>query len=393
MPLKKENDDRFRILFENASDAIFIIDLKTGEIESANKEVQELIGQPISMVLGKSVKILGEIAKIFKKEGLHEGVQILRRDGSKRIVTCSVRKIIHDSHSWSFLILRDTTQKQLIERELITKHAALKNAYLELEKKTAELESMQRSLVQAGKMTALGRLAAGVAHELNQPLTAISGFAQELEAVYKDKKIDDDYVGEIISAADKMSRIIGQLRVFGRKADEGNTQVELKVVVNDVLSLLRAQLKNRGIKVTAEIPDGLPKVFCNPFQLEQVVINLITNARDAIQEANNNKGKIKIKVFEEKKKEQVVIEVTDNGTGIPESAVNNIFDPFYTTKEVGKGMGLGLSIVYGILDKVNGTIVASNSPGSGANLKVILPIDFRKTDGPNPFKTSEKEAA
>jgi PAS domain S-box-containing protein len=383
--LKSRSDDRFKILFEVANDALFIIDQPEGVVESANRGAQEIMGLSQNQIVGKSIEDLGIEKGVLDKEGFHEGVRLIVPDGSTRYVDVGVRKIIHKHHRWVFLFIRDTTEKRLLERELITKHAALKSAYIELERKTAELESMQESLVQAGKLSALGRLAAGVAHELNQPLTAISGFAEELkheldECGFEDK---NGFLKDIIHSSTRMSKIIQQLRVFGRKGQEGYTNVNLEELLDGVLSLLRAQLNSHGISLETKVEKDIPKVYCDPFQLEQVLINLVSNAKDAIIQSKNHHGKILIDISLGKKPEdfgRVLISVCDNGIGIPEDFAKNIFDPFFTTKEVGKGMGLGLSICYGILEKVNGTIVAAPREEGGTKFQVNMPIDFRENE-------------
>jgi C4-dicarboxylate-specific signal transduction histidine kinase len=239
---------------------------------------------------------------------------------------------------------------------------------------------MQETLVQSGKLAALGELAAGIAHELNQPLTAVKGFAQEAQAsvkVLEPASPVHSYLHEIVQGADKMERIIAHLRNFTRKSTEDFRMADIHTVIEESLLMLDKQFRNRGIVVMRDFGKDLPQLYCNPFQLEQVFINLATNARDAIEAKRTGSGVIQIKTRQ--LNDQVVeVEYSDDGMGIPEAAKGKIFNPFFTTKEVGKGMGLGLSISYGILSKINASILVESNIGKGTKFTIKLPVDYRK---------------
>ena len=270
-----------------------------------------------------------------------------------------------------------------MERELITKHSELRNAFVDLEKVNSELKATQETLVQAGKMAALGELAAGIAHELNQPLMGIRGYAQEMQHILGSAlagSASENEVklamAEIISSADKMSKIISHLRTFTRKTTEDFQMVDVTLPIDDALKLVSRQLASRGIEVVRDFGVDVPKVYANPLQLEQVFINLTTNARDAIESRGLGQGKISIRT--RKRGNFAEIEFQDDGIGMSEKTKAKAFNPFFTTKEVGQGMGLGLSLSYGMISKIHGSFRVESSEGRGTMFTIQIPEDFRE---------------
>ena len=275
--------------------------------------------------------------------------------------------------------------------------------------------------MQASKLMALGELAAGMSHELNQPLTGIRGFAQEALDVIKtsqkpSKKHVSELLAEVVVNSDKMAGLLSQLRAFARKEKNagsagGNLKLEAVPVsqsFHSVLSLLKRQLETRNIKITWNGLDAGAEnlaVLAQAHPVEQILINLITNSRDAIgdRQKSNPKavGLIHVDVTHDSK--WVDISVSDNGPGIPESIRANIFDPFFSTKETGQGMGLGLSISYGIAHRFGGELALDRSGPMGTTFRLRLPyIDARDSgsspsgssdSGSSPSGSSHKEAA
>ncbi|MBI3555732.1 MAG: PAS domain S-box protein [Deltaproteobacteria bacterium] len=385
--------DNFEVLFENANDAIIVIDLNHGEITAANNAALELTGYLREELLHKSAEMLFPVhdaAPVFSQplswahvenNGLFEDIVLKAKDGYPRFVSLSARTSRLNDSRVSMCIIRDIAEKKNMERDLITKHTELRNAFVSLEKANAELKSMQETLVQSGKLAALGELAAGIAHELNQPLTVVKGFAQEAIAATDATAPNSEHLNycltEVVQGADKMERIISHLRNFTRKSTEDFKWVDVNAVIDESLVMLDKQLRSRGIRVEKHYGTGLPEVYCNPFQLEQVFINLTTNARDAIEAKRENSGLIEIHTQSEGGK-LVEIRFSDNGVGIAETSKGKIFNPFFTTKEVGKGMGLGLSISYGILNRINASILVESAVGRGTLFTIKLPVDYRK---------------
>ncbi len=229
-----------------------------------------------------------------------------------------------------------------------------------------ELRRTQEQLLQSEKMSAVGQLIAGVAHELNNPLTAILGYAQLLEGAGLDRQAAD-YVRKLFKQAQRTHRVVENLLSFSRQRKPQKQEVDLRKVLEDSLTLREYDLKLNSVAVECEIPGDVPAVVGDPHQLEQVFLNIINNALDAMVE-NSGSGVLKVRVCQ--KDAYVCVEFEDSGPGIKDPS--RIFDPFYTTKSVGKGTGLGLSICYGIVQEHGGEIVARNRDEGGATIEVRL---------------------
>jgi two-component system NtrC family sensor kinase len=229
-----------------------------------------------------------------------------------------------------------------------------------------DLRRTQEQLLQSEKMSAVGQLIAGVAHELNNPLTAILGYAQLLEGAGLDPR-SDDYVRKLFKQAQRTHRVVQNLLSFARQRKPQKQEVDLRKVLEESLTLREYDLRVNNVTVEREIPDDVPSVIGDPHQLEQVFLNIINNALDAMVESTGS-GSLKVRMF--KKDNSVCVEFDDSGPGIKDP--NRIFDPFYTTKQVGKGTGLGLSICYGIVKEHGGEIVARNRAEGGATIAVRL---------------------
>ena len=231
-----------------------------------------------------------------------------------------------------------------------------------------DLRKTQEQLLQSEKMSAVGQLIAGVAHELNNPLTAILGYAQLLESEGLEER-SQDYVRKLFKQAQRTHRVVQNLLSFARQRKSEKEDVDIRRVIEETLTLREYDFKVSNIKIEREIDAAVPHADADPHQLEQVFLNIINNALDAIVE-NGPGGTLKVKIYGKDK--FVCTEFHDSGPGIQDPT--KIFDPFYTTKSVGKGTGLGLSICYGIVKEHGGDIVARNHPEGGAVLEVRLPV-------------------
>ncbi len=230
-----------------------------------------------------------------------------------------------------------------------------------------DLRRTQEQLLQSEKMSAVGQLISGVAHELNNPLTAILGYAQLLEG----EPLDDrcrDYVQKLFKQAQRTQRVVQNLLSFARQRKPQKGQVDLRRVLEDMLALRDYDLKLNNIAVEREVQPNLPTVTADAHQLEQVFLNIINNAVDAILEKGRT-GLVKVRIYTQDG--HVCTEFQDSGPGIKEPS--RVFDPFYTTKDVGKGTGLGLSICYGIIKEHGGDVLAMNAADGGALFRVLLP--------------------
>lgn len=230
-----------------------------------------------------------------------------------------------------------------------------------------DLRKTQEQLLQSEKMSAVGQLIAGVAHELNNPLTAILGYAQLLETEGLNARAQD-FVGKLFKQAQRTHRVVQNLLSFARQRKPQRDEVDIRKVLDETLALRDYDLKINNIKVEKNLPTDPATVVADPHQIEQVFLNIINNAVDAIMETGRN-GTLKIRVSTQSG--HVCTQFSDDGAGIKDA--KRIFDPFYTTKSIGKGTGLGLSICYGIVKEHGGDITANNNPEGGATIEVKLP--------------------
>jgi two-component system NtrC family sensor kinase len=229
-----------------------------------------------------------------------------------------------------------------------------------------DLRRTQEQLLQSEKMSAVGQLISGVAHELNNPLTAILGYAQLLEGSGLEAR-SADYVRKLFKQAQRTHRVVQNLLSFARQRKPQKQEVDLRKVLEESITLREYDLKVNNVTLERELPEEIPSVIGDPHQLEQVFLNIINNALDAMVEGSGS-GVLKVRVS--RKDSYVCVEFDDSGPGIKDP--NRIFDPFYTTKSVGKGTGLGLSICYGIVKEHGGEIVARNRDEGGATIEVRL---------------------
>jgi two-component system, NtrC family, C4-dicarboxylate transport sensor histidine kinase DctB len=262
-----------------------------------------------------------------------------------------------------------------LEAQVATRTGELSRANLQLQSEIAErsaaeakLRAVQAELVQAGKLKALGELSAGISHELNQPLTAIRSLAENAGA-FLDRGAPDkagENLGRIAQLAERMGRIIRNLRAFARKEGEPAADVDLSAVIADALALVEGRLAAQRATLDWTPPPAPVIVRGGRVRLQQVIVNLVTNALDAMEDQADPRIVLSLQA----EGDLVRLRVRDTGPGL--AAPGQVFDPFYTTKPVGKGLGLGLSISYGIVQSFGGRIAGANHPEGGAEFTVEL---------------------
>jgi two-component system NtrC family sensor kinase len=239
----------------------------------------------------------------------------------------------------------------------------------ELEKTVDTLRTTQNQLIQREKLSAVGEFVAGVAHELNNPLTSLIGFAELLKASGIDPK-HATHVNFIFKSAHRCHKIVQSLLSFARQHPPERKLVNVGELLDSVLEFLAYELRTSNIEVQTRYDSTLPRIIGDSHQLQQVVLNILNNARQAIQSHKPN-GQIRIKA--ERAAHLIRITISDNGPGISTENLSKIFDPFFTTKAVGQGTGLGLSLCYGIIKEHGGSINVTSEPGLGANFVIELP--------------------
>ena len=313
--------------------------------------------------LGDQRKAMLHILVDYEKDRSGLARQTERLDSSRR----ALLHILQDSHR-SNLRLADS------RKAMIHIMGDLRETTAEMQRREQELRDKQEQLVQAGKLATLGELTTGVAHELNNPLNNTGLFVGnaidliELGAADKGQIVRE--LRQAMQQVSKATQIISHLRTFGRAAPVSREPISLRPVIERALSLVQEQLRLHEIEVTLDLGPQEPVVVGNPIQLEQVFINLLANARDAVVDSPRKAIRISASVGSA----AVEIAFVDTGHGIPSGLERRIFDPFFTTKEVGKGTGLGLSITYGIVKEHGGTISVVSTPGEGATFLIHLPL-------------------
>jgi len=248
--------------------------------------------------------------------------------------------------------------------------ANLQSSHAELEKTVETLKATQAQLIQSEKLSAVGQFVAGVAHELNNPLTSVIGFSDLLSQTETNEKIRP-HLELIAKSAHRCHKIVQSLLSFARQTAPERRLVQLGAVVDDVLEIMAYDLRTSNVKIVREFAEGLPPIMGDPHQLQQVFVNILGNARQALEPFRRD-GQIVIRA--RVAEGMVRLEFQDNGPGIRPENLSRIFDPFFTTKPVGKGTGLGLSLSYGLIQEHGGKIRVESKPGDGATFIIELPI-------------------
>jgi len=358
----KASEEKYRSLFDNDPNPIFVFDRSTFRIIDANSRATEKYGYSKGELLQMSFRDLGD----------PEDAEKIR---SSVVEACiSLPKVRHRKKDGSIMHvdIHSCPRVHLGEDVIIANIADISHSI-----------QAEAQLIQASKMATLGEMSAGVAHELNQPLNAIRIGSDLLrKMVDRGMILEPDLTGrvsrEIGSQVERAANIINHLREFGRKSEPDELEkVFINKPIKDVFTVLGQQLALKQIKVNLDLDESLPPVYGVSNRLEQVFINLVMNARDAIEEMlekpsqKEREGILTIRTYQEKGR--VVAVVRDNGIGMSERVKEKIFEPFFTTKDVGRGTGLGLSISYGIVQDYEGTIEVESMPGSGTIFRITFP--------------------
>jgi two-component system NtrC family sensor kinase len=257
------------------------------------------------------------------------------------------------------------------------------------ERKTLDDESRElfQQLLQAEKMAALGQTISGIAHELNNPLATILSWAERLEV----RDLDESSrrgVDAIVAEAERAARIVRNLVTFARTRHSTRALIDINHVIRDTLAMRAYELRVSNISLIEALAEGLPHVLADAHQIQQVLLNVIINAEGAMLSANG-RGSLVVRSWHDKDQEAVCVEINDDGPGVPEEETHKIFDPFYTTKEVGAGTGLGLTVAYAIVHEHGGRIRVESAE-RGASFYVELPVS--PADAPEPKTDPSSDA-
>lgn len=357
----QESEMKYRSLFNSGPNPIFALDRDHYRILDANPRAEAVFGYTREELKGRPFSDLGPIdtgdradVESEKTGMVISKVQYTRKDGSP--IHVNVHAIPARYGEVEAIIVATTDISEMVEKD--------------------------SQLIQASKMTTLGEMSAGIAHEVNQPLNAIkmgSEFLEFMAGAGREIPPADlaAVVREISEQVDRAVAIIQRLRDFGRKSDFTKNRVQINGCVSSVLDIIGRQLALQNIRVDLELNEGIAPVMAHSNRLEQVIFNLLTNARDAInqrQEYGDETIDHHIRITSDQHNGHVHLSVADTGVGIPDTVKSRIFEAFFTTKQMGEGMGLGLSITSEIVEDYGGTIRIDNAPEGGTAFKLTFPV-------------------
>jgi PAS domain S-box-containing protein len=360
----KKSEEKYRSLFNENPNPIFIIDSQTFEILDVNHRGLESYGYSKAELLGTSFLEMGEKTDDTVKKGM----QGLTQGGSMLFT----KKRHHKKNGQTFFVNIKVVKVVFSHRDVLI--ASTTDITESVEKET--------QLIQAGKLATLGTMAAGMAHEINQPLNVIQICADLIQKMVKKGMAisDEDLLNmsrDIIENVARASGVIKHVRDFARQSERDLKKLNINDPIRDVFKVLGHQISVHAIETVLALDEALPEIRAEHNRLEQVFINLVTNAIDAMDEKSVRSGgpvekTLTIKTFAENG--HVVATVADTGIGMPDEVKNKLFEPFFTTKDTGKGTGLGTSISFGIVKDYSGTITVETKEGQGSCFTVRFPV-------------------
>jgi two-component system NtrC family sensor kinase len=360
-------DDAFARLFEDLEEGVFIglVDRNSSTTLAANPHLRLMFG------LGPATPADAvrpfDADRFVDEQARDEFLQQLGRDGQVQGYLLRLRRA-DGAAMWAEV----TARAEPWPRSAALRVEAVMRDVTARKKLQDQARDLYHQLSQAEKMAALGQTISGVAHELNNPLATILACAERLAGRRLDDQTQRD-LDAIHNAADRAARIVRSLQTFARKRHTTRTRVDLNQVVHDTLALRAFEQRAAHIAIIEALAAGLPPVFADPHQIQQVLLNLIVNAEQAMIDAHG-RGTLVLRSWQDADRDAVILEVADDGPGVPKDVETRIFDPFFTTKMVGKGTGLGLTVAYAIAQEHGGRLVMGPRPGRGASFRLELPI-------------------
>jgi len=344
----RETSLYLEMLLETANDAIFTLD-NEGRITYANLKVEEwgyerenLVGSYLSDLISEP-----ELAQDF-----HEHL----RTGGTHI------------HEWTFRSPSRGLREVFLSVSLLESGPDQDVNYLVLARDMTERKQLEKQLFHSEKLASIGILAAGVAHEIGNPLSAISGYTQILKGRLEPGSENFEYLGGIASQAERIQRIIEDLLNYSRPSTGIRSEVHVGEAIRSVISMLQAQKVFKELKVELDLPDNIPPIIMDRDHLNQVIVNIALNAAQAMPQGGSLKASVALQ------QGSIQIRFQDSGHGIPDDIKDRVFDPFFTTKGVGEGTGLGLAICQKIVESYHGGITFESRADVGTSFTISLPI-------------------
>jgi two-component system NtrC family sensor kinase len=372
--------DAFEALAERLREGVYIglVELTGSATLAANPHLRLMFGWDPDAPAA-DVRPL-DVERFVDEQARFELLQQLARDGLAHDYLLRLRRM-DGAAMWVEL----TARAEPLASSSALRVEALMRDVTERKKLQDQARDLYQQLAQSEKLAALGQTMSGVAHELNNPLATILACAERLASRRLDELTRRD-LDAIHNAAERAARIVRNLQTFVRKRHTTRTTVDINQVVRETLALRAYEQRIANVVILEALAAGIPPVFADPHQLQQIVLNLVINAEQAMLGAHG-RGTLILRSWQDLDRDAVMLEVCDDGPGVPEEVQTKIFDPFFTTKAVGQGTGLGLTVAYAIAQEHGGRLSVRSSPGRGASFLLELPASgsaVRLADPPPP---------
>jgi two-component system NtrC family sensor kinase len=350
-------DDAFAHLFDALQEGVYIGLIGPGDAATlaANPHLRLMFGWAPEAPLRDVTPL--DAARFVDEQARTDLIGQLKRDGHVQGYLLRLRRA--DGRA-IWVEMRDVTERKRLQDQA---------------------RDLYQQLLQAEKLAALGQTMSGVAHELNNPLATILACAERLAGRRLDDHTRKD-LDAIHNAAERAARIVRNLQTFARKRHTTRTTVDLNQVVRETLSLRAYEQRVANVVILDALAAGLPPVFADPHQIQQVVLNLVINAEQAMLESHG-RGTLILRSWQDPARDAVILEVNDDGPGVPPEVQPKIFDPFFTTKAIGKGTGLGLTVAYAITQEHGGRLTVNSDAGRGASFYLELPVSGSHVRAPD----------
>jgi len=359
----QQSEENYRTIFNSGNDAIILHDAVTGRLLDGNAKVQEMFGYSVDDLLELQVGAISSGVPPYTQE---EALRFIHAaaSGTPQVFEWHCKKK-NGELFWVEVSLRQITLLG-------------KNVVQAVDRDISERKHFEAQLRQSQKLESIGTLASGVAHEINNPLMGMINYAELISSRVENEALRE-YAEGIKEEGDRVAKIVRNLLSFSRQDQEQHSPARITDIVDASLSLIGSLLRKSFIQLEIDIPDGLPVVRCRSQQMQQVFLNLVTNARDSLNtkyvDAHHDKRlRITSRVLPDGEQSWLRTTVEDFGKGIPNDLVDRIFDPFFTTKSRHEGTGLGLSISYGIVRDHGGQLTVESEPGQFTRFYVDLPL-------------------
>ena len=347
---------RYSDIIEHSAEAIISLD-NDGVITSWNRGAEEIFEWPREEIIGKPITTIvpEDLIEMQELECIDFGMKYkgsVRNYETERLTKSGDRKLVNLTESYIRNEADEIVGRSQILRDL------------------TDVKMREEQIQQSERLATVGHMAAGVAHEVGNPLTAISSLVQVCQ-----RKTDDEFIQDQLKKVrehiQRINKIVRDLVDFSRPSSMQKEKVQINEIINSAVGLLKHDARCRNVKFELELSDNLDQIACVPDQIHQVLVNLLLNAVDAMQDVDQPR----VTVSTAQQNGEVKLKVSDIGQGIKEENKSHIFEPFFTTKEVGSGTGLGLSVSHGIINKMGGSIEVESQYGEGATFIITLPTE------------------